>query len=104
MAIKNIWGKESTQFFQEMRKTKFHASKNCGLQPTIIFLNFKIYAWGGGGNFTNPPPPPNKNRIKMTSSYHTVQDATLQNIFRKQSWEFVRQEKIVKKILFCVYS
>ena len=27
MAIKNIWGKESTQFFQEMRKTKFHASK-----------------------------------------------------------------------------
>ena len=46
MAIKNIWGKESTQFFQEMHKTKFHASKNCSQ-----FLNFKIYS---------PPLPPIK--------------------------------------------
>ena len=28
MAIKNIWGEESRQFFQEMRNTKFHASEN----------------------------------------------------------------------------
>ena len=41
------------------------------LQPTKIFLNFKIYAWGGRGlgNF-NPPPSPNKNRVKNINNLY----------------------------------
>ena len=41
------------------------------LQPTTIFLNFKIYAWGGRGvgNFN---PPSNKNRVKNINNLYFV--------------------------------
>ena len=75
--IKDFWSVKWTQFFQEMGKTKFHATKIC-VGPSAHHIFELLLYMCLGVQFCTPPPI----KIGLTLCLPTVLSSTIRKIYK----------------------